>query len=253
MENDLTILCVTRGDPKAMPFLWEMSGLATKLASTPEWPRPLRFVIGLDHADHSVRRRVEHEFCDGHQLCEPKFLHFSGNGFIEYILDQAIVHCDTKYILRLDDDERCSPAMVKWLMERKYREADHWSFPRANLWWLESEVDILSPGDEDILPTLCYIATPPLWPDIQTRLSIWQKSGGRTNIHQASPFGAGRIAPVAIEHHKFLLYSEKDRRASLARYEELQPGAGSGHFECFSVPEVLGKLDLRPLGDGTVK
>lgn len=148
------------------------------------------------------------------------FIEYDGTGFrcLEDILDAAVAECDDGYILRLDDDELPTPQMVEWMRDRRFEEADHWAFPRLNLY----------PDDRH------YLAS--IWPDLQTRLSIKAMSGGRTRVHAGSPFGTGRVAPVAIEHHKFLVRSLAERLALVERYDAILPGAGTG-FRVFSVPE----------------
>lgn len=144
-----------------------------------------------------------------------------GAGAIENVLDVALRECQSGgYVLRLDDDERVSPRMEEWLASEMYVQCDHWAFPRLNLWPNESH----------------YAVTPPLYPDLQTRLSLRELSGGRSHVHAGSPFGTGDVAPVAIEHHKFLVRTEAERRELLARYEAIQPGAGT-EYAIFSVPE----------------
>src|SRR5215470_11394598 len=94
----LTILCVTEFNDYALPFLNRMELLAEEL-----------------HADF-----IEYD---------------GGRAFaIEEILDNAIAECPDGYILRLDDDEYPTPEMVAWLHNHSYEEADHWAFPRLNLW-----------------------------------------------------------------------------------------------------------------------
>ncbi len=75
-----------------------------------------------------------------------------------------------------------------------------------------------------------------LWPDHQTRLSTRAKASGRNWIHCGSPFGGGELAPVAIEHHKFMLFSVAERRAQSKRYDSIAPGAGE-NMKAFQVPE----------------
>jgi hypothetical protein len=141
-------------------------------------------------------------------------------GFLESVLDEAIDRCETQYVLRLDDDERPSPEMAAWLATGQYYASEHWAFRRQNLW----------PDAQH------YIANPPLWPDLQTRLSVKEKAGSRPQIHQGSPFGTGQIAPVPIEHHKFLVRSREEREALVQRYDNVALGAGSDYV-MFSVPE----------------
>lgn len=158
-----------------------------------------------------------------------RFVEFNGRdaGCIENVLDQAVAACPGGYILRLDDDERMSRDMELWLFAREYRAHDHWAFPRMNLW-----------PDEN-----SYIVNHNLWPDPQTRLSTKEKSGGRYRVHEGSPYGTGQLAPCVIEHHKFLVRTEAERRRLVADYEAMQPGAGSA-FVQFSLPEALKDLQI---------
>lgn len=189
----LTILTVTRYADYAIPFLTAHDDLADAIGCT----------------------FIEH---DG-----------SGARCIEDILDEAVAGCPDEWILRLDDDELPSQEMVDWLAADAYEAADHWAFPRLNLW-----------GDEDH-----YITTPPLYPDLQTRLSVKTKSGGRHQIHAGSPHGTGEIAPCAIEHHKFLVRPLAERQALAREYELIAPGAGVGsHYSAFSTPEFLPNLNV---------
>lgn len=154
---------------------------------------------------------------------------------IEDVLDDAIAECQDGYILRLDDDELPSPGMVEWLRGCAYETADHWCFPRLHLW-------------RDIHH---YIPTPPLYPDLQTRLSIREKSGGRSRVHDGSPFGSGERAPVAIEHHKFLVRRREEREALLNEYRRLRHDADE--WMIYTVPELfaqsltVAERDERPL------
>jgi hypothetical protein len=210
--TDITILCITRGESFAYPFLADMAELASDLDAL--------FLIGADgpHAAVGV---------DGlGTVVEVK-----SHGYIESVLDTTIDACPDGYILRLDDDERVSADMYRWLLERQYTKSDHWAFPRMNL----------------IHNTDTFIVSDPLWPDLQTRLSVKAKAGGRNQIHVGSPYGSGTIAAVTIEHHKYLVRSLKERRAIAQRYERIQQGAGTGHYALFSVPELLPDLETQSL------
>jgi hypothetical protein len=211
--SDITILCVTRAEPYALEFLTDMAGLASDLAA------PL--YVGVD-GDEAARRLngldSEHVFT------------LRSHGYIESVLDEAVAECPPGWILRLDDDERVSHAMYEWLLEREYRMSDHWAFPRANLWPNEH---MRLAGSADGYPE-----GGTLWPDLQTRLSSKEKSGGRTRIHVGSPYGTGAVAPVAIEHYKFLRRSFEERTRQARRYESVQEGAGSGNYLAFQTPEV---------------
>lgn len=201
--SDLSILCVTKLGAHAEVPLICMSTLADGIDA--------ELVIAVDGGGEIP---LQEEWFD-------KRVDLQSNGCIESVLDRAVAECSGEYVLRLDDDERESPDMFKWLSEGRYREADHWAFPRMHLW----------PDPKH------YIVSEPLWPDLQTRLSVKAKAAGRTAVHQGSPFGTGRVAGVAIQHWKFLLRDLAEREALVEHYESLQPGAGSDHFARFSVPE----------------
>ena len=152
-------------------------------------------------------------------------------GHIESVLDEAISRCSGEYILRLDDDESLHPDAVGWLRAKGYRVADHWALQRQNLW----------PDAEH------FIANKPLWPDLQTRLSVKAKSGHRSEVHAGSPYGTGRVAPYPILHHKFLVRSREEREALVQRYENIAAGAGS-QYVMFSLPERYEEvLQCRPV------
>jgi hypothetical protein len=146
----------------------------------------------------------------------------AGAGAIEAVLDDALELAGDRYVLRVDDDELVSPAMREWLHDREYRASDHWAFPRVHLY----------PDLEH------YVTQAPLWPDLQTRLSVRSKAGRPAELHAGSPYGTGRVAPVALEHHKFLVRSWVERRELLERYDEIRAGAGS-RFVVFSLPELF--------------
>ena len=196
--SDLSILCVTEGRAHAHKFVTTMALHATRLHA--------RLVLAVDG--------------------EPKpwmpanTVKVRSTGCIESVLDEAVNACPDGYVLRLDDDEQMSAEMRAWLANGSYRDADHWAFPRLNLW-------------PDVHH---YISNQPLYPDLQTRLSVKEKSGGRTQVHVGSPYGTGQVAPCAIEHHKFLVRPLHEREALIARYDRIQPGAGAD-FVAFSVPE----------------
>jgi hypothetical protein len=219
----LAILCVTRAEDFALPFLHTLAGDARDLYA--------QVVIAAD--GDAAAERVKSAF-----IPYARIYRVASAGYIESVLDEAVGYCTGQYILRLDDDERLSPALLTWLENEHYLAADHWAFPRANLW-----------GDEGSV-----LVNPPLWPDLQTRLSVKAKAGGRHGVHDGSPFGTGRVAPAAIEHHKYLVKSRAEREAQARGYDALRPGAGTAaHFRPFMVPEVAYErvgLRLAPLGDG---
>jgi hypothetical protein len=102
MTSDLTILCVTAGEPHAHAFVDRLADDAN--------------TCGAD-------LRVERDGATVHS-----------HGYVESVLDTAVDRCTTDYILRVDDDETISLGMLEWLRRHHYRQARHWAFPRRNLW-----------------------------------------------------------------------------------------------------------------------
>lgn len=200
---ELSILCVTKAEQHSFALLSAMRDLAADLRA--------EFVLVADGAI-AAGRLMDRSF-KGMRLVQSK-------GYLESVLDEALEFCSSDYVLRLDDDERCSPAMVRWLKARAYETANSWKFSRVHLW-----------GDEQHA-----LVTQHLYPDHQTRLSTKAYAGGRTTIHAGSPFGGGIEAPCAIEHLKFLLKTIEERRAIVVRYDSIQVDAGSA-FRAFSCPE----------------
>lgn len=202
----LSILCVTRAERYALPFLEHMDALAQLLNA--------EFVIACDGED------AANTISQSDLLCVYLTVSVQGPS-LESVLDEAVAACRGTYILRLDDDEQCSDAMITWLCRGNYEEHDHWCFPRVHFW----------------RNILTVIQSEHLWPDYQTRLSIKAKSGGRNQLHAGSPFGRGVIAPVAIEHYKFLVKSYAERQQIAARYEAFAAGFGIGVMLPYSLPE----------------
>lgn len=213
----LSILCITKGELHARRFLLDMQTVALTL------PYHTEFVVVVDGASEDIdhvggwtnalvgdrRTRL---------LLPPSGL---SQGYLESLHDSALEQCDGEYVLRIDDDERMNQPMIGWLATGHFRSTDHWKFDRAHLWQDEQH----------------YIAQGPLWPDHQTRLSIKAKAGGRKTIHAGSPHGGGTLAPgCVIEHHCFLVRSREERVAKMARYNQVQPGAG---WPAFNVPEIF--------------
>ncbi len=210
---DLSIMCVTKAEPFAIPFLQQMATLASNLDA--------ELIVGLDGAwDDDHPTEVLGRWFDLGLPCIGGVFAVQSQGYLESVHDDLLRYCSGRYVLRLDDDERVSESMAAWLAFGEYRAEPHWKFPRAHLW-----------GSPDR-----YIVNSPLWPDHQTRLSVREMAGGRTSIHCGSPFGGGAEAPVVIQHHKFLVKPLEERRAIVERYNRIQPGAGDA-FLAFSVPE----------------
>lgn len=197
----LSILCVTRGEDYALPQIVHMREVADMVGAE---------LVLVQDGD---------TLADWATALADKAVAIKSAGYIESILDAAIAETSGDYVLRLDDDETC-PELAGWLMKGGHLSADHWSFARKHLW-------------QDGY----YISSAPLYPDLQTRLSVRAKAGGRNTLHVGSPFGAGNTAPVAIWHHKFRLKSPATRRKIAASYDEVIDGGGTGNWMAFNLPE----------------
>lgn len=215
--QDLTIVCVTNGKGKA-DFLAKMRHHADYLDAC--------FLVGTD-GEHGYRMAMEAEA----DIVAP----VKGNGYLESILDEVMKKVQTEYVLRLDDDERLSPALVEWLRGEWYKEYEIVTFPRANLW-----------GDE-----YHFLSEYPWWMDEQTRLGKTSLMLGRNEIHQGNPNGAGVTVPYVIEHHKFLIKDYAERLKIALLYESVRKGAGLGEFLPFNLPEeTCRELRTSELGNG---
>jgi hypothetical protein len=220
----LSILTVTKAEPHVGFFLRQMQQLA--IASNAE------FVIAGDGTE-AINKLKRGGFGDENVLVSVK-----SNGILESVLDPAVRCCSGKYILRIDDDECVSPEMFRWIVNQDFTEADHWKFSRAHLWHVPS----------------LYITNGPLWPDHQTRLSIRKKSGGRTTVHAGSPFGGGRLAPVILEHWKFLVKTREERREIAERYDSHGKGFGTLGMLPFNVPEeYYPSMELKDISEASMQ
>lgn len=220
MTSDISLLCITKVEPHAARFVQAQEQLARDLNA--------EMVIIADGREAFYRAHA--------QFQRSTIVEMHSKGYMESIHDAAIDRCQTKYVLRLDDDELASEAMYDWLLDREYRENDHWKFSRANLWTMNT-----------------YIRSGQLWPDHQTRLSTREKSKGRSCIHAGSPFGGGELAPVAIEHYKFIVKTKAERQKIADSYDRIQKGCGSNGMLAFQLPELAYEtIPVEPWGSGRV-
>lgn len=206
----LTVLCVTRVEDYAWPFLRAMSDLATASGS--------EFVLALD--GEQAQRRFAYDQRSDEVSASLVFV--QSRGYVESVLDEAIDVCSGEYVFRLDDDESCSGELAQWILFYEFLKSDHWKFPRLHLW-----------GNQDTA-----LVTPHLWPDWQTRLSVKAKAGGRHTVHAGSPFGGGEECPQPILHHKFLVKTLEERIGIAEGYDRFSPGYGTGGMAPFSLPEA---------------
>lgn len=202
---DLSILCITSGLPRADQFL-------------------------------------EHFFDVGHQLGAEVVIAQDGKdvhskGYIESVLDDGLALTHGDYILRLDDDEKVSPAMLKWLLNKEYLKAPLWSFPRVHLWESPS----------------WFIVEQYYFPDFQTRLATREKSSRPKDIHSGSPWGWGTISRVAIEHWCYLVKTYEERCEISRQYHRIRAGADGGEFRSSSVEDEHPQgLSLMEYNDGSI-
>jgi hypothetical protein len=203
---ELSLLCVTQGAERALPFLKTFSELCERLGA--------EFVCAAD-GDVAFNRLREWWEAEG---IVGALVKVQSQGFLESVLDDAIALTHGDYVLRLDDDESPSPAMERWLMEGRYRTFDIWSFARVHFW-----------GDVNtVLMSRHY------FPDVQTRLSVRRKAGGRNQLHEPSPFGAGCVAPVCMEHWNYIVKPDQEQRDDAARYESILKGGSQGKYRSAS-------------------
>jgi hypothetical protein len=220
MSSKLSVLCVTNGDGQHVPlFVQRLAEIARHIRA--------EFILGLDGETAQQAGWVNLP-----DITRTIPLRAGGTGVLEDVLDQAIDGCDSDWILRLDDDEMPSAALVRWLDRGDYMRGSEtvYSFERAYLW-----------GNEEH-----YITNDPLWPDWQTRLTVRERAGGRRTVHAGSPWGAGTmVRGLPIMHYKFLVRNMEQRMVIARHYERSQPGAGLGAlFSKYNLPEVfLGNID----------
>lgn len=217
---NLSILCVTDGGEHAEPFILSMSALALILDA--------EIVIGLD--GERARNAGFGEWVKNTIVLPPHDVPLQ-----EMVSDIAVGACSGDYVLRLDDDEKVSPALRKWLMKGQFTETTY-SFPRVYMY----------PDKRHIL------SNEGIYPDLQTRLGRKDMMMGVNHIHAGNPNGAGQIMPFAIEHHKLIVKSYEQRKAIAERYEAIRPGAGTlPEYARYNLPEMFySKFEVKEYTDG---
>lgn len=215
-HSGLDLLCITKGERHARQFIIMLRNIADLLGA--------RLVIGADGQAAA-------------DLCEPyadRLLVQRSQGYLESVINQAVECCQGEYVLRIDDDELPSMGMVEWLQSGAFVTWDAWLFARMNLW-----------GDGRV-----FVANDPLWPDMQMRLARRELSGGWCGIHSRCPAAERAVfSRQVIVHYKFLVRSMAEREQMAARYDALRPGAGSGPYRAYTLPEqTFEQLELRSVG-----
>ena len=185
----LSIVCVTKCEAHVEPFLANIVRLAGHLDA--------EMVFGLDGTS------PHQSLVQGSSsIVVPVF-----GRFLEEMIDPALDAASGRFILRLDDDERCSDEMVKWLESGVYTNHDSWFFPRVHLW----------PTRDSVITSLPY------FPDFQGRLTTKEKAYRAPTIHAGSPYASFR-APCYMEHHNLLTKTKEQRRELTARYHTIIHG-----------------------------
>lgn len=207
---NLSILCVTNNKYKnTFTFIREMSALSKRLNA--------EFVLGLD--------RKEAQSAWWRDLGD-KVIDLKANTLQENVSDEAVRACSRDWVLRLDDDETVSPALEAWIWQTGHEVLGFklYAFPRVYL----------------IQDTGHYLTNEGIFPDLQTRLGKKEKMLGVNYIHAGNPNGTGQVIPYAIEHHKLLARTYKERQQIGARYEAIRAGAGSQpQYARYNLPELF--------------
>lgn len=205
---DLSILCVTNNEHHDTErFIEDMCRIAPFLSA--------EFVLGLDR-EKAQKSRIRHY--------ATKALDLTADKLQEDVLDQAIAACSGEWILRLDDDEKVSNALLTWLITGAYKQGNLYAFPRIYMY-----------PDADH-----FIANEGMWPDLQTRLGKKELMEGYTYVHAGNPNGTGVVVPYAIEHHKLLVRDFRERQKIGERYEQCRPGAGTRpEYARYNLPELF--------------
>jgi len=209
----LSVLCATRAEACVRPFLAEMRPLAQACGG--------RFQVVLDRSESYERWTTLG--LKGDCLVSSDGMYLAQDG-VHQAMQEMVNECRSDYVLILDDDERCTPALVEWLKTGRYEDADFWYIARA---WLYRD-------------TKHYITSAKHWPNPALRIGRSQLVRVPTQIHAGWMDGSGQrsIAPYPLEHHKFLIRSLEERKATVERYEAIREGAGMpGHYlpECVMV------------------
>ena len=222
----LSIICMTRGGQSSYNFIAQLDIDARELGA--------EFLVGYE-TDRVQDADGRPHYIPTMFSCK-SFSIYTG-GFVEGGLNQLAAHAQGRFVLRLDDDESISPAMLQWLKDKKYEGAPAWAFPTAALW-----------GDDKH-----FITSPPFWPDTHVRLTAWHMASDWPNEPHGKPdwVRTARPAPVAIRHHKFRIKTYVERQAIADSYEAKLVGGGHGKRLVYSLPEdVLSQLTLSLVGAG---
>jgi hypothetical protein len=149
---------------------------------------------------------------------------------------------DARWVLRIDDDEMPSAALLQWVRVHLHAfTLPTVAFPRR--WALRTSDGILSYAEHK---QLYYIESQPDLLDPQIRLYQPDKVNYFRRIHSPgfTAEGGTHIAPpeAFICHFDWIARSFEQRHAKLLRYEAALPGCGSALLY-FYLPELLHPTD----------
>ncbi len=218
-KPELSIVCITNGESHVMPFLLKMRHAADEIGA--------ELVIGAD-GEEAMRLA---------QNVTNRIVTVKSKGYIESILNRVMAAAEGVWILRIDDDEEISPALLSWLKKKSYRSSPLWRIPTMALWENSDQ----------------FVVTKPLWPDVHLRLTTWQyRLGWDPKPHAPAPHHTDDIAPGAFLHYKYLLHDYDERKKVADHYESISSGAGHGIHKVFTLPEdVYQRLELMQVNDGS--
>ena len=148
-----------------------------------------------------------------------------------------------EWVVRLDDDELPSAALVAWLQQALAGvEAPCLALSRRDAWLLDGRLHYSRLEDYYFHPQ------DPTYLDPQWRAFRPRQVGFTDRIHSPG-FDASQAGTVPASaffvHFDWIIRSLAQRRAKLAGYERQSPGAGQGGFARFYLPEMHQAGDSR--------
>lgn len=208
----ISVLCVTRGERHTPRFLQHFALVASFLRA--------ELVIARDRCDIVVAgaKTIDVD-CSVCPTCET-------------VLEESVAACSGDWILRLDDDETVSLAMLGCLLAADLSGYEAVGFPRAHLW-----------GDERTMLT-----NPDYWPDTQMRFSKREWAVRRT-LHEGAP-RMDCVAPGCLLHHVYLVRDREARRETAERYCRIQ-GVPMPDPPRYWPSDYLDATTI-PVGDGAI-
>lgn len=161
---------------------------------------------------------------------------------VEAILSQVRCHTDAEWVVRFDDDELPSVALVSWLNRSLHSiEEPIVAFSRRDVQFIDGRLCYAR------LEDYYFHSVDPTYLDPQWRAFRPRDVEFIDAIHTPGfNVGTSHTAPASafFVHFDWILRSFEQRRAKLRRYERQSPGAGWGYAH-FYLPELHSPGDLR--------